>query len=64
MTRRRMFPQPDLFEPPPPRIVLAPAERTKLVEQLMALLTEALTAPAADSAAARRPEAGHDEDHA
>ena len=33
MTRRRMFPQPDLFEPPPPRIVLAPAQRTKLVEQ-------------------------------
>jgi hypothetical protein len=34
------------------------------VEQLRALLTEAMAAPAADSAAARRPEAGDDEDHA
>ena len=64
MTRRRMFPQPDLFEPPPRRIMLAPAQRTKLVEQLRALLMEAMAVPAADSAAARRPEVGDDEDHA
>ena len=41
-----------------------PGAATKLVEQLRALLMEAMAAPAADSAAARRPEAGDDEDHA
>jgi hypothetical protein len=64
MARRWMFPQPDLFEPPPPRIVLAPAERTRLVEQLRVLLMEAMAAPAAESAATHRSEAGDDEDHA
>jgi hypothetical protein len=40
MVMRRMFPQPDLFETPPPRMVLAPAERMKLVDQVRVLLTE------------------------
>ncbi len=64
MTRRRMFPQPDLFEPPPPRIMLAPAERAKLVEQLRALLMEAMTPLPRTAHAADRSEAGDDEDHA
>ena len=45
MAMRRMFPQPDLFEAPPPRMVLAPAERTKLVDQLRVLLMEAMATP-------------------
>jgi hypothetical protein len=40
---RQTFPQPDLFEAPPPRLTLTPAERTKLVDHLLLLLTEAMT---------------------
>jgi hypothetical protein len=43
MVIRRIFPQPDLFETPP-RMVLAPAERTNLVDQLRMLLMEAMAA--------------------
>jgi len=64
MAMRRMFPQPDLFEPPPPQMVLAPAERTKLVDQLRALLMEAMATPEVTAAANDRWEAGDDEDHA
>jgi hypothetical protein len=39
---RRMFPQPDLFETPRPRMVLAPTMRTNLVDQLRVLLMEAM----------------------
>ena len=46
MVIRRIFPQPDLFETPP-RMVLAPAERTNLVDQLRILLMEAMAAPKA-----------------
>jgi len=46
-----MFPQPDLFEPPPPQMVFAPAERTKLVDQLRALLIEAMATPEVAAAA-------------
>lgn len=62
MAMRRIFPQPDLFETPPPRMVLDPAERTKLVDQLQVLLSEAMTTPQA--AAQDRREADDDEDHA
>jgi hypothetical protein len=61
MVIRRTFPQPDLFETLP-RMVLAPAERTNLVDQLRILLMEAMAAPKA--AAQDQAEAGDDEDHA
>jgi hypothetical protein len=64
MAMRRTFPQPDLFEPPPPRMVLTPAERTKLVDQLRALLIEAMATPEVAAGANDRWEAGDDEDHA
>ena len=62
MAMRRIFPQPDLFQTPPPRMALDPAERTKLVDQLQVLLSEAMAAPQA--AAQDRWEADDDEDHA
>jgi hypothetical protein len=62
MGMRRILPQPDLFETPQPRMVLDPAERTKLVDQLQVLLSEAMETPqAADQ---DRWEAADDEDHA
>jgi len=64
MVMRRMFPQPDLFETPPPRMVLAPAERMKLVDQVRVLLTEALATPEDLASALDRSEAHDDEDHA
>jgi hypothetical protein len=64
MTMRRIFPQPDLFETPPPRIVFAPADRTKLVDQLRALLIEAMAILEVNVDAQDRLEAGDDEDHA
>ena len=64
MAMRRMFPQPDLFETPPPQIALAPAERTKLVDQLRVLLMEAMAISEAAAGAQDRLEAGDDEDHA
>ena len=64
MVIRRMFPQPDLFETPPPRMVLAPAERTKLVDQLRVLLMEAMAIPEPAAGVQDRWEAGDDEDHA
>jgi hypothetical protein len=64
MMKRRIFPQPDLFEAPPPRMVLAPAERTKLIDQLRVLLTEAMATPHAAGGTQDQWEAGDDEDHA
>jgi hypothetical protein len=61
---RRIFPQPDLFETPPPRMVLAPAERTKLIDQLWVLLMEAMATPHAVGDTQDQWEAGDDEDHA
>ncbi len=63
MAMRRMFPQPEWFEAQP-RMALALAERTKLVEQLRVLLTEAMTPPEAAAGAQDRLEARDDEDHA
>ena len=57
---RQTFPQPDLFETPPPRMMLTPAERTKLVDHLLLLLMEAMTPPLA----AHSSEVGDDKDHA
>jgi len=37
--------QPDLFEEPPSGAALAPAERAKALEQLQALLIEAMATP-------------------
>jgi len=62
MAMWRMFPQPDLFETRPPRIALAPAERTKLVDQLRVLLMEAMAI--SEAGTQDRLEAGDDEDHA
>jgi len=63
MAMRRIFPQPDLFETPPPRMVLAPAARTKLLDQLRTLLMEAMATPEAATGVHDRWEAGNDEDH-
>jgi hypothetical protein len=61
---RRMFPQPDLFETPRPRMVLAPTMRTNLVDQLRVLLMEAMaTQEAGAGAGAKDREAGDDEDN-
>ena len=60
MTMRRIFPQPDLFEIPPPRIVLAPAERKKLVDHLRVLLMEAMAISEAVVGTQDRLEAGDD----
>jgi len=56
MAMRRML--------PPPRMALAPAERTKLVDQLRVLLMEAMAISEAAVGAQDRLEAGDDEDHA
>ncbi len=64
MAMRRVFPQPDLFETPPPRMTLTPAERAKLVDQLRVLLMEAMAAPHVAAGVQDRWEAGDDEDHA
>jgi len=50
--------QQDLFEEPPPGITVGAAERTKAVEQLQALLMEAM------ATWGDRVEAGDDQDHA
>ena len=54
MMKRRIFPQPDLFETPPP----------KLIDQLRVLLTEAMATPHAAGGTQDQWEAGDDEDHA
>ena len=64
MAMRRMFPQPDLFETPPPRMVLAPAQRTKLVDQLRVLLMQAMATPQASADAQERWETSDNQDHA
>jgi|HubBroStandDraft_3_1064219.scaffolds.fasta_scaffold12071_4 hypothetical protein len=64
MAMRWMFPQPDLFEAPPTRMVLAPAVRAKLVDQLRVLLMEAMATPGGVAGAQDRSEARDDEDHA
>jgi hypothetical protein len=45
-------------------MVLAPAERTKLIDQLRVLLTEAMATPHAAGGTQDQWEAGDDEDHA
>jgi hypothetical protein len=60
---RQTFPQPDLFEAPPPRMILTPAERTKLLDHLLLLLTEAMTQPPA-AHITDRSEVSNDKNHA
>jgi hypothetical protein len=50
--------QQDLVEGPPPGPPLAPAERAKALEQLQALLVEAMATPT------NRTETDDDQDHA
>jgi len=50
--------QQDLFEEPPPGLRLGATERTKALEQLQALLTEAMVA------VGNQLEADDDQDHA
>lgn len=57
MAKQWTHAQQDLFEKPPPAMRLGPAERMKAVEQLRALLMEAM------ASVADRLEAGDDEDH-
>jgi hypothetical protein len=63
MVARRVFPQPDLFGTPRPRMMLAPAMRTSLVDQLTVLLLEAMATPEGITDAQDRWEAGNDENH-
>jgi hypothetical protein len=58
MAKHGSHAQPDLFEGPPLGSALAPAERAKTLEQLQALLIEAMTTPT------NRRETGDDQDHA
>ena len=58
MTKQWTRRQQDLFEEPPPSVRLGPAERITALEQLQALLMEAMAAEA------DRLEVGNDEDHA
>ena len=57
MAKQWTHAQQDLFEEPPPAMRLGPAERAKAVEQLQALLMEAM------AAVEDRLEAGDDQDH-
>jgi hypothetical protein len=61
---RQTFPQPDLFEAPPPRMMLTPAERTKLVDHLRLLLMEAMTPPPLAAHTSDRSEVSDDKNHA
>jgi len=58
MAKHRSNARPDLFEEPPPGAPLAPAERAKALEQLQALLIEAMATPTDQT------ETGDDQDHA
>lgn len=58
MTKRWSGAQRDLFEEPPQGVKLDSVERAKAVEQLQALLTEAM------AGLSGQQEAGDDEDHA
>jgi hypothetical protein len=61
---RQTFPQPDLFEAPPPHMMLTPAERTKLVDHLLLLLMEAMTPPPLAAHTTDWSEVGDDKNHA
>jgi hypothetical protein len=58
MAKQWMRRQQDLFEEPPPSVRLGPAERITALEQLQALLMEAIAIEA------DRLEVDNDEDHA
>ena len=56
--------QPDLFETLAPPTEMPAPQRAMALELVQALLTEAVSAPAAQDAVVRALEADHDEDHA
>lgn len=56
--------QPDLFETPLPPTEMTAPQRAMALELVQALLTEAVSMPAAQDAVVRALEADHDEDHA
>lgn len=56
--------QPDLFETPSPPAEIPAPQRAMALELVQALLTEAVSMPAAQDAVVSALEAGHDEDHA
>lgn len=58
MAKHLVSSQPDMFEVPPPENVLAPLQRAKALEQLQALLMEAM------AILESRSEAGDDQNHA
>ena len=58
MAKHRTSTQQDLFEEPPPSRRLEATERAKALEQLQALLMEAV------AISGDQPEAGDDQDHA
>lgn len=58
MAKHWINPQQDLFEESPLAAPLGPTERAQALEQLQALLIEAITTPT------DQREAGDDEDHA
>ena len=58
MAKHRTSTQQDLFEEPPPSTRLEATERAKALEQLQALLMEAV------AISRDQPEAGDDQDHA
>ena len=60
---RQPYPQPDLFETQPPRMMLTPAERTKLVDRLLLLLIEAMTPPPLAAHTRDRSEVSDDKNH-
>jgi hypothetical protein len=61
MAMRWTTAQQDLFEARPPGMALAPAQRAKALEQLQALLMEAM---AGHAGAKNRSETDDDQDHA
>jgi hypothetical protein len=58
MSKHWVSSQPDLFEKPRPAKALAPAERARALQQLQALLMEAM------AILENRSEASDDQDHA
>ena len=61
--RRLKTPQPNLFEPTPPRSKVSLPLRAKALELLKSLLMEALFDHVVEIEAPARKGAGHDQDH-
>ena len=61
--RRLKTPQPNLFEPTPPRSKVSVPQRVKALELLKLLLVEALFDHVVEIEAPARKGASHDQDH-